>query len=102
MSVFVILQFKADGDRLLQALNSDPGRLETINQRAKGLGALHHSFVVSAEGGEVAVWDEWETAEGFQKFFAESDDIREMMGEVGVTSEPQVSFWNRLDTPDAF
>ena len=39
---------------------------------------------------------------GFQKFFEASDEIRAIMAEIGVTSEPEVTFWHALDTLDDF
>jgi heme-degrading monooxygenase HmoA len=102
MSVFITLRIKADPSRLQEAMASNEARWQAINSRAKGLGAIHHRFMASADGTEIIVLDEWESAEAFQKFFEASDDIRAMMGEIGVTSEPEVTFWHALDTPDAF
>jgi quinol monooxygenase YgiN len=101
MSVYVMLQFKADPKRLQEVMASDPERLQAINSRAKGLGAIHHQFV-TGDDGTVAVFDEWESAEGFQKFFDSSPEIPKLMAEAGVTSQPEITFWHRLDTPDAF
>lgn len=101
MSVHMMLQFKADPKRLQEVMASNPERVEAINTRAKGLGAIHHQFVTGADG-TVAVLDEWESPEGFQKFFDSSPDIPQLMAEAGVTSQPEVTFWHRLDTPDAF
>ncbi len=56
----------------------------------------------NADGSGAIVLDEWETAEGFQQFFGESQEIGAMMAEGGVTSEPKADFWHALDTPDAF
>ena len=102
MSVFITLRIKADPSRLQEAMASNEARWQAINGRAKELGAIHHRFMAGADGTEILVLDEWESAEAFQKFFEASDDIRAMMGEIGVTSEPEVTFWHALDTPDAF
>jgi hypothetical protein len=40
-------------------------------------------------GGEVLVVDDGTDPQSFQRFFSSSPDIAEMMGEAGVTSEPQ-------------
>ena len=77
-------------------------RAAAISERAKGKGALSHRFYANADGSGALVVDEWESAEAFQQFFAESQDIGAMMGEAGVTSEPEASFWRQLDTPDTF
>ncbi len=78
------------------------GDWKAINARAKEHGAIHHRFLASGDGTSVAVFDEWESMEGFQKFFAASPEIPQLMAEAGVTSEPQVTFWHPVDTPDAF
>jgi heme-degrading monooxygenase HmoA len=102
MAVLVTLRITGDPDRIEQALTSDTERLMAISERAKAKGALHHRFYANADGTEVLVVDEWETAEAFQQFFGESPDIGAMMGEAGVTSEPEAKFFRRLDTPDQF
>src|SRR5690242_3989217 len=102
MAVLMTLQLAGDPARIEQALTSDPERLQAVSERAKGKGALHHAFYANADGSGVLVVDEWETVEGFQQFFSESQEIGEMMAEAGVTSQPQPNFWNALDTPDRF
>jgi RND superfamily putative drug exporter len=102
MSVIMMLRAKGDPARVQEVINSDEARIEAINARAKELGAIHHRFLASADGSEVIVLDEWESAEGFQKFFAASPEIPQMMQEIGVTSEPEITFWHELDTIDRF
>jgi heme-degrading monooxygenase HmoA len=99
MSVIMTMRVKADPSKLEAAMAD---RWQEINERAKQHGCMHHRFLVSEDGTEVAVVDEWETKEGFQRFFAASDDIRQMMAEVGVTTEPTITFWNTVDSPDQF
>ena len=39
--------------------------------------------------------------ESFKSFFAEArSEIEPMMREVGVTSEPEVTFWRKLESHD--
>jgi heme-degrading monooxygenase HmoA len=102
MAVLVTLQITGDPARIEQALTSDSDRLTAVSENAKSKGALHHHFYANADGSGVLVVDEWETAEGFQQFFGENPQIGAMMGEAGVTSEPEAAFWHLLDTPDAF
>jgi hypothetical protein len=46
------------------------------------------------------VVDEWPDAESFKRFFeGEQDTIGPMMAEV-TTSEPEVTFWRKLETHD--
>ena len=102
MSVIMGLRMSVNRDSFLQAINSDPARLQEIGERAKQHGAIHHSFYVNPAGDEVLVVDEWPDPESFQRFFEASPDIGAMMGEAGVTSEPHPEFWHELDTPDRF
>jgi hypothetical protein len=96
------LRVAVDVARFQEVNASNSERLMEISGRAKGMGAISHQFYSNVAGDELLVVDEWPDAESFQRFFEASDDIREMMGEAGVTSEPQVNFWTKLDTPDAF
>jgi len=102
MAVLVTLQIEGDPARIEQALTSDPERLKAVADRAKGKGALHHAFYANADGSGALVVDEWESAEAFQQFFGESQEIGAMMGEAGVTEQPTPVFWRELDTPDKF
>lgn len=102
MAVMMVLSLEGDPARIQQALNSDPERLKAVADRAKGKGCLHHAFYGNADGSGAVVVDEWESAEAFQQFFSESQEIGQMMGEAGVTNQPTPTFWNQLDTPDAF
>ena len=54
-------------------------RLERHQRAAKEHGAIHHRFLSSADGGALAVFDEWETEAGFQKFFQSSAEIPQLM-----------------------
>jgi hypothetical protein len=101
MSVYVLLQVNGDPKRL-QAVMADRSRWDAINDRATANGAIHHQFLVSPDGGTIAVLDEWETPEGFTRFFESSPEIPQIMAGAGVTSEPKIAFWNKLETPDAF
>ena len=102
MSVFMMLQVNGDAKRVQEVMAANPESFQTINARAKEHGAIHHRFLASSDGSIVAVFDEWESEDGFHKFFNSSPEIPELMAEAGVTSQPQVSFWHPVDTPDAF
>ncbi|HEX3330399.1 MAG TPA: hypothetical protein VHS27_10800 [Gaiellales bacterium] len=101
MSVFMLLQVEGDPSRVPEVM-SDAERWQSINARAKEHGAIHHRFLASADGKMIGVLDEWESAEGFQRFFEASPEIPQMMAQAGVTSEPRVQIWHPLDTPDQF
>ncbi len=102
MAVLMTLRLQGDPDRIEQALTSDTARLQGVADRAKQKGAIRHRVFAHAAGGEVLVVDEWDTAENFQQFFAETSEIGEMMAEAGVTGQPEPQFWRVLDTPDQF
>ena len=101
MSVFMMLQVEGDPSRLAEVM-SDEARWQSINARAREHGAIHHRFFASADGGTIAVFDEWESEEGFHAFFNASPEIPQLMQEARVTSEPRIAFWRPLDTPDQF
>jgi len=101
MSVYMMLQVNGDPKRL-QEVMADRSRWEAINDRALATGAIHHQFLVSPDGGTIAVFDEWESEDGFNTFFNSSPEIPQLMAAAGVTSEPTVAFWHKMDTPDAF
>ena len=84
MSVFMMLQVEGAPSRLAEVM-SDEGR-----------------FFASADGGTIAVFDEWESEEGCHTFFNASPEIPQLMQEAGVTSEPRIAFRRPLDTPDEF
>ena len=84
MSVFMMLQVEGAPSRLAEVM-SDEGRV-----------------FASADGGTIAVFDEWESEEGCHTFFNASPEIPQLMQEAGVTSEPRIAFRRPLDTPDQF
>jgi heme-degrading monooxygenase HmoA len=102
MSVFTMMTVPADPRRVQQVMEANEDSWQALNARAKEHGALHHRFLASGDGATIAVFDEWESAEAFQAFFEASPEIPRLMGEAGVTSEPQFMVWQPLDTPDAF
>jgi hypothetical protein len=102
MSVMMGLRVTVDPARFEQVINSDPERLRAIAKRAKQYGAIHHRFFANEAGEEILVADDWDSADSFLRFFEDSQDIAEMMGEAGVTSRPEPVFWRELDTPDKF
>jgi heme-degrading monooxygenase HmoA len=74
--------------------------MEEVSEDAKPQGALHHRFL--AGDGELLVVDEWETAEGFQKFFEGNEKIAKVTAEAGVTGPPDVSVFSPVEAPGTF
>ena len=100
MSVIMTLRIKADPNKWEEVAQADPPRIQAISEAAKGHGLIAHRFYGSDDG-QVMVVDEWPDAESFQAFFSEQEpQIGPMMQEAGVTSEPEVTFWRKLETGD--
>jgi hypothetical protein len=100
MSIIMTFRVKGDASKLEQLAAGDPGRLRSISDRAKGHGVIAHRFYGSDDG-QILVVDEWPDAQSFQAFFEqEQSSIQPVMQEVGVTSEPEVIFWRKLETRD--
>lgn len=101
MSVYMSLRVKADRTKFEELASGEwKDRLQEIAERAKSMGAIHHRF--AAEDGDLVVMDEWESREQFERFFSESDDVRELMASVGVQSEPEIHFYEPLRVGDEF
>ncbi|HEY3727246.1 MAG TPA: hypothetical protein VGL51_08745 [Solirubrobacteraceae bacterium] len=102
MSVMMGMRLVVDPARFEEVLNANRDRAMAISERGKQAGAIHHRFYANQAGGEVLIVDEWPDAESFQKFFESGSDVGELMGQAGVTGQPQPEFWRELDTPDKF
>jgi hypothetical protein len=80
-----------------------------IVEAAKGHGLIAHRFYGSDDD-KLLVVDEWPDPESFQAFFAEQQpQIEPIMQAAGVTSEaagvtsdPEVVFWRKLETDDDY
>jgi hypothetical protein len=99
MSVIVTVSMSGDPAQLEAEAAANPDRIGGILERAKQHGLIAHRFYGS--DGRIMVVDEWPDQDSFQGFFDEaSGDIQAMMGAAGVTSEPEVTFWRKLETND--
>lgn len=101
MSVTVLVHVPiGDLDRVKRTFALRVALMEEISEESKSLGALHHQFLES--NGELVVVDEWETAEGFHRFFDANPKIEELNREVGVLGPPQVLILSPMEAPGAF
>src|SRR6266513_3487465 len=100
MSIIMTLRANGDPSKMEQAAASDPDRMRSILGQAKEHGLIAHRFYGS-EDGQIMVVDEWPDAQSFQAFFEqEQSRIQPLMQEAGVSSEPEVTFWRKLETGD--
>ena len=100
MSVFVILRVPGDPNTLEKYASSNADMMRRIADAGKEAGAIHHAFAGGDD--EVVVIDEWPDEGTFQKFFESQNEIPKLMQEGGAKGAPQISFYRRLDTHDAF
>jgi hypothetical protein len=100
MSVFVILRVSGDPNAFEQYANANADVIQRVSAEGKAAGATRHAF--AAGEGEILVIDEWPDAESFQRFFESQPEIPRIMQEGGAQGAPQISFYRKLDTPDAF
>ena len=96
MSVLMVLRVAGD-PKGVEA--TDASVFQGVVQKAVGMGASKHRFFTN--GSEIMVIDEWPDAESFQEFFGSTPEIPEIMASAGVTTEPTVEFWQRMEVDDA-
>jgi len=102
MSVLMTLRVKGDAAAIEQRAGANPDGMQAIIDKAVPHGLISHHFYAN-DAGELLVVDEWETAEGFHAFFAEAEpEIGPMMQEAGVTTQPEITFWRKLDSHDDY
>jgi hypothetical protein len=100
MSVIMTLRAKGDPQELERRAAGNPSGMRAIADKALEHGLIAHRFYGSDDG-QIMVVDEWPDPQSFQRFFeATRSEIEPMMAEAGVTQEPEVVFWRKLDTHD--
>jgi|SRR5688572_22637351 hypothetical protein len=100
MSVYVILRLKGDPDAFERYANEHGDLMVRIADAGRAAGATRHAF--AAGDGEILVIDEWPDPESFQGFFESQTEIPQLIQDAGVEGPPQITFYRKLDTPDAF
>ncbi|MFR9804797.1 hypothetical protein ACL02T_21295 [Pseudonocardia sp. RS010] len=102
MSVIVMITLPGVGEeRLLEVNRSHEAAMKRIIEDGQARGGIHHAFAV-AEDGSCVVIDEWTSREAFDAFFAEQQEIPEVMREAGATGSPTVTTYRVLETSDRF
>ncbi len=100
MSVIMTMKVHGDPKKLEQVARDDADRLARIIAASKEHGVIAHRFYGSDDG-QIMVIDEWPDAASFQAFYdAAGSEIGPVMEAVGVTADPEISFWSTLDTGD--
>ena len=100
MSIIMTLRVQGDPSKLEQFAADNRGEMRSIADQAKQHGVIAHRFYGSDQG-QILVADEWPDAESFQTFFEQQRGrIQPMMEAAGVSSEPEITFWRRLETMD--
>jgi quercetin dioxygenase-like cupin family protein/heme-degrading monooxygenase HmoA len=99
MSVLMTMRMHGNGERLEEAAAADPAKLRSITDYAEHHGLISHQFW--ATDGDIMVVDEWASRQDFENFMrAEDAEIKGVMGSAGVTDQPEVTYWRKLDTHD--
>jgi hypothetical protein len=100
MPVIMTLRLKGDANKLEEFAAEHPDEIRSIADRGKDHGVIAHRFYGSDDG-QILVVDEWPDEQSFRTFFSEqSDRIQPLMQAAGVTSEPEITFWRKLETHD--
>jgi hypothetical protein len=99
MSVIMTLWAQGDPDELERRAAENPDAIRAIAEKAKEHGLIAHRFYGS--DGQIMVVDEWPDEASFRRFFEEMQpEIGPLMAAVGVTREPAITFWRKLETHD--
>ena len=102
MSVVVVIKFPgATVDRFKEVYARHTETMAAVSAEGRSKGAIHHMFLAD-ENGEMMVIDEWGSMAEFEAFFAAQDDIKAIVGEIGVTGPPTAVGYSVIDTPDRF
>ncbi len=101
MSVLIIGKFRGDTVKFRQAVTDRAGEFAKIAELARPAGAIHHRFGVS--DGLVVVCDEWESAEQFERFFA-NPDLQTFIGSIGADQSlaPEFTITEAIESSDQF
>jgi heme-degrading monooxygenase HmoA len=101
MSYLMVMRINVSPDDFDRVAQENADSMREISERSKDVGAIHHAFY--AGDGEMLVVDEWDSPDSFQKFFeAEQPNIGPLMQAAGVQGEPQITFYRKSDSLDAF
>src|SRR5262249_1727690 len=99
MSVIMTFRAAADPDAMERYASEHPDEMQGVIELAQSEGLIAHRFY--GGDGQIMVVDEWPDAESFERFMEQAQPkIEPMMGASGMQSEPEVTYWRKLDTGD--
>jgi heme-degrading monooxygenase HmoA len=102
MSVIITLRLQGDPKQFEEAAAAAPDRLQSIVERAKEHGLIAHRFYGS-DPDKIMVIDEWPDEASFRSFFESTqDEIGPLLGRAGVTGEPEITAWRKLESHDEY
>jgi quinol monooxygenase YgiN len=101
MSTLIVGKFTGDTAAFRNALEARGDEFRAIADRAKQAGCIHHRFGVGE--GFVVIVDEWESAEQFQRFFADPE-LQTFIASVGAAADtpPDLTVTEAITSPDEF
>ncbi len=100
MSVLVIGRFQGDTAKFRQALTERSSEFVAISDQARAVGGIHHKFGIG--DGYAMIVQEWESAEQFERFFA-NPDLQAFIGTIGAAPvPPEIVIAEAVTSPDEF
>jgi hypothetical protein len=100
MSVLITGKFQGDTGKFREALTERADEFAKIADRARAVGAIHHRFGIG--DGFVVLIDEWESADDFQRFFADPE-LQAFIGSVGAAPvPPEITVTEAVASSDQF
>ena len=95
MSNLILFAIPGDTAKFEKALIEQTAEFDAISAEARNMGCLHHQFGIG--DGRIWIVDEWETVEGFQKFFTDPR-LQEFISAAGgdVSQPPEIAISNAV------
>jgi quinol monooxygenase YgiN len=99
MSVLVIGKVQGDTAKFRQALAERGEEFAKFVGISRASGAIHHRFGIG--DGFVVFQDEWESAEQFQRFFADPS-LQAFIATIGAEAPPELIVSEAVNSSDEF
>ena len=102
MSVIITIEFPGlQADKYAEAFQRHPERMERISKDAQSQGAIHHRFAANDDGTVVA-FDEWDSRESCERFLANQEEIKTIMGEFEWSGQPIIRSYEVMDAANGW